>query len=417
MDFLWTVWGPVVGDGPNGRLLAYHWTEDDPAATNFNIFDLEDAPDVRSAVSIAHRMGIPAQNFVVADSSGQIAWTIAGLLPKRVGYDGRLPVTWIYGDRRWDGYLPAGEVPTIISPEAGRLWTANNRTVGGESLAALGDSGYDIASRASQIRDDLDALILRGTPIGPRDLLAIQLDDRAVLMGTWHRLLLETLRPEVVARKPPRGRLLQAVRNWEGRADVGSVSYRIVRTFRLAVAHRVFDPVFAPCVERYPEFNWSRLNYEEPLEAIIRARPAHLLDPAFLSWDDLLAAAADDVSATLEKQGVDPRRATWGDQNRLEMEHPFARSLPRWASFWLRMPADPLPGDSHMPRVQEPTHGASERFVVSPGHEDEGIFHMPGGECANPLSPYFRAGHEAWARGDPAPFLPGPAQHTLSLVP
>jgi penicillin amidase len=81
------------------------------------------------------------------------------------------------------------------------------------------------------------------------------------------------------------------------------------------------------------------------------------------------------------------------------------------------MPADPLPGDSHMPRVQEPTHGASERFVVSPGHEDEGIFHMPGGECANPLSPYFRAGHEAWARGDPAPFLPGPAQHTLSLVP
>src|ERR1017187_9865097 len=416
-ESLWTVWGPIVGDGPNGRLLAYHWTEDDPAATNFDILDLEDAPDVRSAVAVAHRMGIPAQNFVVADSAGQIAWTIAGLLPKRVGYDGRLPVTWIYGDRRWDGYLPSGEVPSIVSPEGGRLWTANNRTVGGQSLAALGDSGYDIAARALQIRDDLDALIRGAAPVGPRDLLAIQLDDRAVLMGTWHRLLLETLRPDAVARKPSRARLLQAARNGEGRADVGSVGYRTVRAFRLAVAHRVFDPVFAPCVERYADFSWSRLNYEDPLEAIIRDRPAHLLDPAFRSWDDLLAAAADDVSGSFEKEGVDPPSATWGQHNRVQMEHPFARSLPRWASFWLRMPADPLPGDSHMPRVQEPSHGASERFVVSPGHEEEGIFHMPGGECANPLSPYFRAGHEAWVRGDPTPFLPGPAQHALELLP
>jgi len=417
MDFSWTVWGPIVGEGPKGHLFAYRWTEDDPGATNFDIMDLEDAPDVRAAVAVAHHMGIPAQNLVVADSAGQIAWTIAGLLPRRVGYDGRLPVTFIYGDRRWDGYLASEEVPAIVSPEGGRLWTANNRTVGGRSLAVLGDSGYDIAARASQIRDDLDALIRGARPIEPRDLLAIQLDDRAVLMGTWRGVLLGTLRPDVVARKPSRARLLQAVQKWEGRADVGSVSYRIVRAFRLAVAHRVFDPVFAPCLDRDPDFSWSRLNYEEPLEAIVRERPAHLLDPAFGTWDDLLAAAADDVSESLEKQGVDPRSATWGRRNTARIEHPFARSLPRWAASWLSMPADPLPGDSHMPRVQEPSDGASERFAVSPGREAQGIFHMPGGQSANPLSPYFSAGHEAWVRGEPTPFLAGPAQHTLELVP
>jgi penicillin amidase len=68
-----------------------------------------------------------------------------------------------------------------------------------------------------------------------------------------------------------------------------------------------------------------------------------------------------------------------------------------------------------MPRVQHPDNGASERFIVSPGHEDEGIFHMPGGQSGHPLSPYYRAGHDAWVHGYQTPFLPGAAEHTLIL--
>jgi penicillin G amidase len=417
MDFPWTVWGPVVGDAPGGKQFVYHWTEDDPAATNFDLLELEDAHDVRDAVRIAHRMGIPSLNFLVADSAGQIAWTVAGLLPRRVGYDGRLAVSWSFGDRRWDGFLAPRDVPEIIAPASGMLWTANNRTVGGAALNALGDSGYDMAARARQIRNDLASLAHGGRPIEPRDLLAIQLDDRAVMLESWHALLIGTLTPEVIARKPSRAALLEAARKWEGRADTGSVGYRAVRSFRLAVARRVFDPIFAPCVERDPGFSWSRFNYEQPLETLVNARPAHLLDPSYASWDELMAAAADDVCLACKRAGVDPAAATWGQRNTARIEHPFARSLPRWAASWLSMPADQLPGDSDMPRVQDTSFGASERFVVSPGHEEAGIFHMPGGQNSNPYSPYFRAGHEAWVRGDPTPFLPGPAEHTLDLVP
>jgi penicillin amidase len=81
------------------------------------------------------------------------------------------------------------------------------------------------------------------------------------------------------------------------------------------------------------------------------------------------------------------------------------------------MPADPLPGDADMPRLQGRSHGASLRLVVSPGHEAEGIFEMPGGQSGHPLSPFFRAGHEAWVRGEATPFLPGPTEHTLELKP
>jgi penicillin G amidase len=297
------------------------------------------------------------------------------------------------------------------------LWTANNRTMGGSALDALGDSGYDIGARARQIRDDLGALARRARPIEPRDLLAIQLDDRALLLESWHALLVRTLSPQVVAAKASRSALLQAAQKWEGRADADAVGYRVVRAFRLAVAHRVLDPIFAPCVERDPDFTWNRLNYEQPLETLVDERPAHLLAPAYATWDDLIAAAADDVSSAYEKEGLDPRTATWGQHNAAGIAHPFAQLLPRWASSWISMPADPLPGDTNMPRVQDPAFGASERFVVSPGHEAEGIFHMPGGQNSNPYSPFFRAGHEAWVRGDPTPFLPGATEHTLELLP
>jgi len=70
-----------------------------------------------------------------------------------------------------------------------------------------------------------------------------------------------------------------------------------------------------------------------------------------------------------------------------------------------------------MPRVQGADFGASERFAVSPGREHEGYFHMPGGQSGHPLSPHYRDGHSAWARGERTPFLPGPAQHRLTLRP
>ncbi len=70
-----------------------------------------------------------------------------------------------------------------------------------------------------------------------------------------------------------------------------------------------------------------------------------------------------------------------------------------------------------MPRVQGRSFGASQRMVVSPGHERSGIFHMPGGQSGHPLSPFYLAGHADWAAGRPGPFLPGPATHTLRLVP
>ena len=120
--------------------------------------------------------------------------------------------------------------------------------------------------------------------------------------------------------------------------------------------------------------------------------------------------------ATLGAQGPLARR-TWGEQNTARICHPLAAALPGLAKPWLCMAPDPLAGDGNMPRVVAPNFGASERMVVSPGHEEDAIVHMPGGASGHPLSPFWGAGHAAWVRGEPTPFLPGKPRHALRLLP
>ena len=45
------------------------------------------------------------------------------------------------------------------------------------------------------------------------------------------------------------------------------------------------------------------------------------------------------------------------------------------------------------------------------------ILHMPGGQSGHPLSPFYRSGFDAWAKGEPAPLVPGQARHRLELRP
>jgi penicillin amidase len=60
---------------------------------------------------------------------------------------------------------------------------------------------------------------------------------------------------------------------------------------------------------------------------------------------------------------------------------------------------------------------ATLRMAVSPGHEHEGIFHMPAGQSGHFLSPHYRDMQRDWVEGRPTPFLPGRTVETLTLLP
>lgn len=415
MEIRSTIWGPVVDQDHRGRPRALRWIAHDPEAATLGLLDLEHAVDVDDALAIAATVGIPPQNFVCGDAGGRIGWTIIGRIPVRRGFSGNLPTSWADGSRGWDGYLEPERAPRIVDPENGLLWTANNRTVSGEVLAVLGDGGTDLGARARQIRDGLLAL----TGAREADMLAIQLDDRALLLERWRDLALDLLDDETVAGREDRARFRDLVRDtWTGRASTDSAAFRLVRAFRLELFERVYGRLMAPCEAADPRFDPHRFSHwEDSLWRLVTERPEHFRGPEAPSWRaELLAAVDATVELFTTEVGSDPGHWTWGRRNTLRMRHPLAAAVPQLGR-WLEMPPVQLPGDSQMPRVQSPTFGASERFAVSPGREPDGYFHMPGGQSGHPLSPHYRAGHDDWVEGRPTPFLPGATESVLTLVP
>jgi penicillin amidase len=407
-----TRWGPIMGTDADGTPLALAWIAGQPRAYNVELMQLERAPDVDRALDLAPTLGMPPQNLLVADSAGNIGWTIAGKsIPLRAGMDPLLPSDWSRPGTGWQGWAAPAQYPRIKNPADGRLWTANNRTVDGGALALLGNGGHDLGARAQQIRDDL-----RGrASFTPGNLLDIQLDNRAVFLDRWQRLLQDTL---AGSNDPALQPLRELTANWRGHAAVDSVDYRLVRAFRAQVSQTVLAPFVARVQQRYPDFSWpGDSSTEAAVWALIHAQPPQLLDPAYHDWHALLAAAATQVVNELGKQSGGLAARRWGEHNRTDIHHPLSAALPPWLGRHIDMPDQPLPGDNNMPHVAAPGFGASEHLDVSPGDEAHGILNMPGGQSDHPLSPYFGTGHADWMAGRPTPLLPGSSQHTLTLQP
>lgn len=408
-----TIWGPVFVDAA-GVKRVIRWVPQLPGAMNLGLLEMENVTSTAQALALAPTCGIPLQNFLVGDRQGSLGWTLIGRLPKRIGFDGNLPVSWADGSCRWDGWLAPESYPRVDGTRTQRLWTANNRILGSSDYVNLGPWTTDLGARARQIRDDLRSL---KAPASEPDLMTIHRDDRALFLARWQELLFRTLRGGDGGTNAAAWRELQTqVQNWGGRAATNSVGYRAVRIFRLRAMERLMEPVLSRCEAAQTNVGFHIARHEGPCWTLLQERPVHLLNSKYADYEALLADAAMVVLEDFQRLGVPLAQATWGSRIATRIQHPVSRAIPALGR-WLDMPSTQLPGDDHMPRVQGARFGASERIVVAPGHEESGLFHMPSGQSGHFLSPFYRAGHAAWERVEPTPLLPGPIQYTLVLEP
>jgi len=414
-----TIWGPIIGQNHQNQLLVYRWVAHDKEAVNLTATELESAKNIEQAFDIAARSGIPSQNMMVGDKAGNIGWTIMGPIPKKQGEIGDTPNSWSNGDNTWLGYLPASEYPQVKNPNNNRLWTANSRIIGGEMLTKLGNGGYALGARASQIRDNLNNL----TEYDEQALLDIALDDKALFLQRWQEFLLsKVLTNEILTQHSQFQQVEQLLtKNKALSASINSVSYRLVRNFRINIRDRVFSQLNSSLKDIEQSYNFRSIRHqiETPLWQLVNQQPSNFLMLGAKDWQSLFIAALqetlDDMTHANTRKEQALSSATWGQENTTAIKHPLSKAIP-FIGHWLDMPAKALSGDSYMPKVQGKAFGASQRMVVSPGHEQSGIFHMPTSQAGHPWSPYYHTGHSDWEQGTASAFLPGETKYKLTLL-
>jgi len=404
----YTPWGPVIGEDHNGDKLVLKWAAYHPDAVSLDTMDIETATTAEEVLDQANRSNICVQNILATDSKGSIGWSLYGFVPDHGSGSKPDIINSTDAGRIWKNRLAPETYPRLINPADERLWTANNRILGDEAYHDLGDAGFAEFPRAFQIRERLFA----EDRFSPEAMADIQHDSEAIILKRWYAIIQRHLG---ATSAQDQSALLQefaaGIKDFDAWAMPDSISYTLVREFRIRVRAELMKLIFRDCIEIDDKFLHRGITCEEPLYQLANQQP-EFLKTYIGSWDTLFEQCIEDIL----KDVTDINQLRWGNKNPLRIRHPLSMAVPLLAPF-LDMPTAQVDGDVYTPKVVFGNHTASMRMVAIPGDADDSVFQMPGGQSGNPLSSHYSDLHKLWLTKDYLPLQPGDTESTLTLEP
>lgn len=185
---------PYDWDIPSGAAL--RWVAHDSSNELATFMYLNRARSYDDYLSALSFYASPAQNFVFADSSGNIALWHQGRFPLRWEKQGQYLSDGSDPAYDWQGWVPLAQNPHVKNPARGFVSSANQNPVDTNYPYYLG-SNYAIFERGGRI----NAKLAEMKNIAPEDMIALHNDvmnlhARNVLLALLAQLALENFSPD-----------------------------------------------------------------------------------------------------------------------------------------------------------------------------------------------------------------------------
>ena len=258
---------------------------------NLKIADIAKEQNVASALELAKHVRMPAQNMVIGDADGNIAWQLAGAITSRSTLIRHaIKPEQFSTDWNTPEMLPANQV----NPESGRVWTANARVVGTGDLEKFGDGGYALGARQHQI---MQALMQQDT-FTEDDFYRIQLDNRALFLQPWHNLLLSALQnsPQKYAKD------IRVLENWQACACDDDIAYTLVRRFRSALINTLLAPINNELKKHELSTSYLLRSIEPAVWTLLQQQPQSWLAPQYRDYTQLILDTYSKTKTRLMKR-------------------------------------------------------------------------------------------------------------------
>ena len=129
-----TIHGPVMydehfGDVPEKAQLALRWMGHEPSLTQKALYLMNRVKGHADYVEALRYFSAPAQNWVFASVSGDIAMRVQGTFPNKWKDQGRFVLDGSLPAHRWQGYIPFEHTATQVNPGRGFVSSANQHSV------------------------------------------------------------------------------------------------------------------------------------------------------------------------------------------------------------------------------------------------------------------------------------------------
>ncbi len=410
LDLNSTAAGPVIPLKTAPRAGIWHWAAHTNRSINFGLFELETATTTAQALAQLAAAKFVHFDAFVGDSQGQIGWTLLGDIPAPACQQNQAECT------------PATNTsqphPQILNPAKGYISVADLPLFNHESGLFDWPESQLQPRRVRQTKDQLFVMYRPDPQMAFRALV----DTRNRSMRAWQTFMLNLLSAELLTKHPHLQELRRLVDDWNGDAAANSSGYLLIRAFRDRLTEQVFLPLLAPVNSSQPaltvaDYQSLTQHWEDVLWQITQTQPVHLLAPSYQHWGELFTTVLLETDFHVRAAHPSLQDVRWGLYNAVELTHQLARLWPWPSSAWWSVPRSAGSGDLSLSKTQLGNFGATLRAVISPGQEASSLISMPLGQAGNPLSPYWLAGHDAWATETPQAFLPGAPSSRLILNP
>jgi len=397
LEILKSVHGPVIKE--DEEVLALAWT-----GHHFNdeieaFYRLNHAGDWGEfTASLAHFSTAP-QNFVYADTAGNIGYYGAGKVPLRKNGSGIFPVPGSTGEYDWVGYIPFEDMPHLYNPPGGMIVTANAEPYGKDYPYPM-PGVYAPDYRTRRIRD-----LIKATPeLTPDDMAAIQFDRESYLAPIFLKHLIPVIPDEYAA-------IRDALASWDHVLDErgfeGSIYHETLDTFLRLIWT---DDMGTDLAEKYLDTWYISLNrWVMMLEDNSHAWYDKINTEELETRDDLLLEAFQTALTSLAQKYAtdDHTQWTWGTIHNIVFHHPFEAKGGLIEKFFNYGPF-PFGGDGET--VNRATHvftkpymaemTASMRLIIDMADASQSRMANASGQVGMPLQEHYTDLVNIWLAGE-----------------
>ncbi len=386
---IYTHHGPIVFDKSfhgkdESANFAFRWIAHDASEEMLAFYQLNRSKNHSDYMDALNHYGSPAQNFVFASVSGDIAMRIQGKYPVRRKDEGKFILDGTKTSNDWQAFIPNEQNVMYKNPVRGFVSSANQYPVDKSYPYYITADSYE-AYRNRRINQLLASL----TQATPQDMMKVQLDNFNLKASESLPYFLAQLDSS----KLTNASLLayQKLKSWDFYNTIESEGASYYEAWLRAFVPLVWDEmsdskVALPRPTTYMTF---RLMKEQPTLSFFDIQKT----PEKETAKEVIQHSFDSAVVAMEKWKAEKKTAPqWADYKDGYIQHLLRQDV---FSYHVKNGGNGSIVNAHSRR-----NGPSWRMIVSlekSGLKAWGVY--PGGQSGNPGSPYYNNMIDQWANG------------------